>query len=100
MLKFIKQTYIVLLLLLLGFGRSLATKCPSMNNQPCTPRLSLIDLNPDELPYYPFMVSLDMCAGSCSTVEGPFGRICVPNKIEDVNLNIFDIIKKINESKT
>ena len=37
---------------------------------------------------------------SCNTVEDPFSRICVSNKIEEVNLEAFNIIKGINESKT
>ena len=40
----------------------------------------LTDLNPDELHYNPFMVSLDRCDRICNTTEDPFGRICVPNK--------------------
>ena len=35
---------------------------------------------------------------SCNTAEDPFCRICMPNKIEDVNLKVFNIIKGINES--
>ena len=46
---FIKQMFIVLVLLLLCFGGSLAIKCVSMNNKPCMPRPMLIHLNPDEL---------------------------------------------------
>ena len=30
----------------------------------------------DELHYYPFIISLDRCDGSCNTVEDPLGRIC------------------------
>ena len=32
---FIKKTFIVLVLVLLGFDGSLATNCVSMNNKPC-----------------------------------------------------------------
>ena len=28
------------------------------------------------------------------------GRLCAPNKTEDVNLNVFNMITRINESKT
>ena len=31
-------------------------------------RPTLIDLNPTELVYYPFIVSLNRCNGSCNTV--------------------------------
>ena len=43
---------------------------------------------------------MNRCNESCNTVEDPFGRICVHNKIEDVNLKVFNPIKMINESKT
>ena len=43
---------------------SLATKCMSLNNEPCMIRPTLIDLNPVELNYYSFMISLDECNGS------------------------------------
>ena len=62
MFWFIKQVVIELL----SFGGSLATKCVSLNSiEPCITRLTLIDLNPVELNYYPFMISLDKCNGSC-----------------------------------
>ena len=43
------------------------------------------------------MVSLDRCSGNCNN---PYGRICVANKTEDTSLNEFNMIEKINESKT
>ena len=43
------------------------------------------------------MVSLDRCNGNCNN---PYSRICVANKTEDTSLNEFNMIEKINESKT
>ena len=51
-----------------------------MKNQPCLDRPTITDLNPDELHYYPLIISLNRCDGSCNTVEDPFGRIWVTNK--------------------
>ena len=45
---------------------------------------TLIDLNYNEynqgLRYYPFMVNLDRCNGSCNTLANPSGRICAPKQ--------------------
>ena len=64
-LKFIKEAFIV------GFqafiSGSLATKYISLNDEPYLVRPTLINLNPDELHYYPFMVSMDRCNESCNT---------------------------------
>ena len=43
---------------------------------------------------------MDRCDGSSNIVDNPFGRICVPNKTEDVNLRILNMIKGINKSTT
>ena len=67
-----------------------------MNNQPRLIRPALIDLNHDELHYYPFIINMNKGDGSCKTVEYPFGTICVPNKIEDLDLKVFNIVKGIN----
>ena len=50
----------------LSFSESLATKCMFLNDEPCMIRPSLIDMNPVELKYYPFMISLNKSTGSCN----------------------------------
>ena len=51
----IKQVFIALL----NFSESLATECLSLSNDSCKVRPTLFDLNPMELNFYPFMLSLD-----------------------------------------
>ena len=57
----------------------------------------LIDLNQVKFKYYPFMIILDKCNGSCNTISEISGRICIPDKIENVNLNVFNFITRIKE---
>ena len=74
----------------------------SFNYQACMIRPTPIDLNPDEhnqgLSYYPLIVNLDGCYGSCNTLDNISCRICVPNKTEDVWFSVFNMITRINES--
>ena len=93
MYKFIKQKLIILVLVPVCFGKYLAIRSVSMNNRLCMVRQTLIDLNPDELYHYPFIISMNRCNGPCNTAEDPFGGICIPNKV-------FNMIIGINESKT
>ena len=46
------------------------------------------------------MVNFDRCLGSCTTLNGFSNKVCVPNKTEDLNLSVFNMIREINESKT
>ena len=64
MFSLIKHVFLALL----SFIESLATKCLSLNDEPFMFRPTLIDLNPVYLKYYPFMISLDKCNGTCNVL--------------------------------
>ena len=46
------------------------------------------------------MINLDRRNGSCNTLDDPLCRISVVNKREDLISNVFNMITRINESKT
>ena len=52
-----------------------------------------------EYHYYPFAVKLDRCVGSFNTLNDLSNKVCIPNKTEDLNLSVFNMITGINESK-
>ena len=84
-------------IVLLSVSESLATKCSSLNEEPYMFKSALIDLYPIELNYYPFMISLDKCNGSCNILSP---KICVPKKTKDVSVKVFNMITNKNEAKT
>ena len=67
-----------------------------MNNQKCMIQPSLTNLHPNEYSqefhYYPFAVKLDRCVGNCNTLNDLSNKICVPNKTEDLNLSVSNMI--------
>ena len=81
---------------LLRFTESLVTKCLSLNNEPCMVRLTLTDLNSLELNYYPFMISLDKCSGSCNSVDDLSTKIRVWGETKDVNVRVLNMITRTN----
>ena len=78
-------------------------KYVSSNNQQCMIQITLINLYPYEyiqgLRSYPFTFNLDRCVGSCNTLNDLSSNVCVANKIEDLNISVFNIITGITESK-
>ena len=77
-LSLIKQIFIIL-----SFSESLAheqTKCLSLNDELCMVRPTLIDLNPVERKYYPFIISLDKCNESCNVLSP---KIHVPKETKN-----------------
>ena len=65
---------------------------------------SLNNLHPNaytqEFHNYPFSVKLDRCAESCNTITDLSNKVCVPNKTEDLNQIVFNMVTGINELKT
>ena len=79
-------------------------KCFSLRNQKCEIQATFIYLHPNEYSkefhYYPFTVKLDKCIESCNTLNDLSNKVCIPNKVGDLNLSVFNTITGINESKT
>ena len=66
----INQIFFVLLRLSSSSGcvAKVRIKCISLNNETCMVSPTLMDLNLVELKYYPFIISLDKCNGSCDVL--------------------------------
>ena len=93
MLGIIKKRFILILTSLINassiINASNHAKCVSLSNQKCEIQATLIDLHPNEyikeLHYYPFAVRLNICVGSCNTLNYLSNKLCVPNETEDLN---------------
>ena len=85
-------------------NRSNHTKCVLLSNQKCVIQPILINLHPNEYSqefhYYPFAVKLGRCFRSCNTLNDLSNKVGVPNKTEDLNLSVLNMITGTNESKT
>lgn len=71
-----------------------------MHNEPSLARNAFIDLNSNNLNYFPFKTSLDRCNGSINTLDDPAVRICVSSKTGNVNVKSFNMTTGINVSKS
>ena len=96
MFSLIEQVFIVFL----SFSESLARdwrKCLFLSYEPCMVRPTFIDMNPVELKYYPFVIGLNKCTGSCNVLSR---KVCVPRETENVNIEAFNLITLKKQAKT
>ena len=87
-------------ILLLSFISSLPRdqlKCLFLNDEPFMVRFTVFYMNPVELKYYPFMISLNKCTGS-GNVLSP--KICVLKETKVKNFKAFYMITNKMEAKT
>ena len=73
-------------------------KCLFLNDEPCMVRPTIINMNPVELKYYPFMISLNKCTGSCKIPDSIVQHVIqIKNGIiKHVNVNVKIIIRVKN----
>ena len=73
--------------------------CISMNNGARKVRPEIINVNSNEPAFYPFSIKTNKCSGSCSNINDPYAKICVPNIVKDLNVNIFNLMSIANETR-
>ena len=73
-----------------------ALECVSVINQKCMPRPKILDVNEGvgEALFYPYNVLVNKCSGSCNTLDNPMTKLCVPNVIKRVNMQVCNDVKR------
>ena len=84
------------LIVLLSFSCCLETKHLFLLDEKCMVRPTLTDINPLELKYYLFVISIDKCTGSCNILSP---KICVSKETKDTYFKAFNMITNKNEAK-
>ena len=101
MFKWIKKIFIRLLTGLVNTCNQ--TKCFPVVNQKYMTQPILINLHHNEYSqefyYYPFLMKLDRCIGRCNALNDLSNKVYVPNKIEELNLSLFNVAAGINKLK-
>ena len=69
-----------------------------MNNQPCKIRPEIINLHSNEPVFYPFSIKTSKYSGSCNNINDPYARICVPDTVKDLNVKVFNLMSRTNET--
>ena len=51
-----------------------------VNNRPWKFRPTIVNINSDKTPFYPFTVSFNKCGGCCTTIDYPYARVSGPKR--------------------
>ena len=77
-------------------------ECVSVINRKCMPRPKILDINEDvvEALFYPYNVLVNKCSGSCDTIDNPMVKLCVPDIIKRVNMQVYNFLMMLNETRS
>ena len=85
---------------MMSFGGNLSSvnplECVSMNNPECQVRPEITNVNSNEPIFYPFSIKTTKCSGSCNNINDPYGKLCVPDVIKNINIEIFNLMSITN----
>ena len=69
------------------------------NNEKCMSRPKIINLNADELVFYPQSIKVNKCRGDCNNINDPMAKLCVPDAVKNMNIKVFNLLARINETR-
>ena len=86
-----KMKIISILISLFSIIKTKALECMSVINQKCMPRPKILDVNEGigEALFYPYNVK----------VNNPMTKLCVPNVIKRVNMQVYNFFMRLNETR-
>ena len=70
-----------------------------MKNQECKVRPEIINVNSNNPIFYPFSIKINKCSGNCNNINNPYAKICVPDVIKDLNVKLFNLMSRTNETR-
>ena len=96
-LGFVKKVFFLGLAILSNFINAL--DCISMKNQEYKIRPEIINSNNNSPTFYPFIIKINKCSGNCNNIDNAYAKICVPDVIKDLNVKVFNLTLRINETR-
>ena len=99
MFVFIKKVFHIESLFLSSLVGATPLSYILMNNQACKVGPEIINVNSNEPVFYPFSIKTSKCSGSCNNINDPYAKICVPDAIKDLNVKVFNLMSRTNETR-
>ena len=82
-----------------SFTNANSLNCISMNNEECKTRPKVVNVNGYEPVLFPFSIGASKCSGSCKNINSPYSRICVPDDVKNLNVKVFNLMSRTNETR-
>ena len=97
--RFVKKVFFTGLTILSSFTNAIPLSCISMSNQECKARPEIVNVTSNNPTFYPFSIKTSKCSGNCNNVNDPYAKICVPDVAKSLNVKVFNLMSRANESR-
>ena len=102
--RFVKKVLFLGLTILSNFTKvtslnAIPLNCISVKNQECKTRQQVININSSNPIFYPCSIKISKCSGNCNNINNPYAKICVPDIIKNLNVKVFNLMPRTNETR-
>ena len=63
-----------------------------MNNEKCKIWSKIINTNSNKPSFYPYNLEVNKCSGSCTNINDPYEKLCVPDVVKNINVKVFNLM--------
>ena len=77
-----------------------ALDCVSMKSRECKVRPKTAYININNAIFYYFSLKINRYSGNCNNINDPYARICIPDTVKSLNVTVFDLMSRFNETKS
>ena len=70
-----------------------------MNNQECRIMPEITNINSNEPSFYSYSIKVNKYSSSCNNVNDPCAKICVPDVVKNMNVKVFNLMSRTNETR-
>ena len=95
-LGFIKRCFFRGLVFLSTLTSANSFSCISMNNQEWP---QITNVNGDDPVLFPFSIRTSKCSGSWNNINNPCAKLCVPDAVKNLTINVFNLVLRTNETR-
>ena len=99
MFLFIKEVFFMGLAFISSLVSTTLLSCILMNNQASKVRPEITNVNSNEPLFYPFSIKTSKCSSGCNNINDPYPKICVPDAVKDLNVKVFNLMSRTNETR-
>ena len=99
MFRFIKQIIISAMMFFNSLLNVNPLECVLFENQECKVRPEVININSSNPMFYPFIVKINRCSGSCNNINDLYAKICVPDTVKNLKVKPFNLMSRTNETR-
>ena len=99
MFRFVKRVFVSVMMFFSNLPSMNSLECVLISNQECKVRPEIVNVNSNKPVFFPFYFKTSKYSDSCSNINDPYAKLCVPDVVKNLNVKVFNLMSRTNETR-